>query len=82
MKELSETVLLMNSPDWKDRMRAEYYQLEIRMSKLLDYINMIHHGKCKNTPKTPTSLLYQQWKAMDEYRAILKRRAEYEGVTL
>ena len=30
MKELKDTIELMNSEDFKDRVRAEYYQLQIR----------------------------------------------------
>lgn len=82
MTELSETVLLMNSPDWADRLRAEYYQVDIRANKLLDYIRMVNHGRAKYLPKTPTALLFQQWNAMNQYREILKRRAKIEGVEL
>lgn len=31
---LNETIKLMNSKDYKDRFRAEYYQLKIRYEKL------------------------------------------------
>lgn len=30
MNELKDTIELMNSSDYKDRFKAEYYQLEIR----------------------------------------------------
>ena len=32
--ELTDTIALMNSGDFKDRFRAEYYQLTIRLGKL------------------------------------------------
>ena len=32
--ELTDTVALMNGSDFKDRFRAEYLQLSIRLSKL------------------------------------------------
>lgn len=34
MNELKDTIELMNSSDYKDRFKAEYYQLSIISSKL------------------------------------------------
>lgn len=34
MNELKDTIELMNSSDYKDRFKAEYYQLKIRYTKL------------------------------------------------
>lgn len=33
MNELKDTIELMNSSDYKDRFKAEYYQLKIRYTK-------------------------------------------------
>ena len=34
MNELKDTIELMNSSDYKDRFKAEYYQLKIRYTEL------------------------------------------------
>lgn len=37
--ELSDTIELMISKDWKARLKAEYWQTKIRIEKLDDYLN-------------------------------------------
>lgn len=37
--QLSDTVELMLSNDWKDRLKAEYWQTRIRVEKLNDYLD-------------------------------------------
>lgn len=36
--ELNETVELMNSADYKDRFKAEYFQVKIRHDKLKSHV--------------------------------------------
>ena len=36
---LKDTVVMMNSPNYQDRFRAEYWQNEIRLEKLLNLID-------------------------------------------
>lgn len=82
MTELSETVLLMNSPDWKDRMRAEYLQLKIRAAKLLQVVDLARKGKLSLPPNCSPGMLYRQWLIMQDYMSILEKRAKREGVYL
>lgn len=41
MKELKDTVELMNSSDYKQRMKAEYWQTKIRYEKLNRFLTKI-----------------------------------------
>ena len=41
MKQLSETVDLMQSADYKERFAAEYYQLENRFLKLFSHVPLV-----------------------------------------
>ena len=43
MNELKDTIELMNSSDYKDRFKAEYYQLKIRYTKLHAMLVVIQH---------------------------------------
>ena len=90
--ELKDTVELMNSDDYKERFKAEYYQTKIRYEKLKKFNNKIEaYGRLpylsKNTwdePKhdCPFDVLRAQQSAMDEYLHILEVRAEIENIEL
>ena len=45
MNELKDTIELMNSSDYKDRFKAEYYQLKIRYTKLHVMLVKLEAGK-------------------------------------
>lgn len=79
---LQETVELMNSSDYKERFKAEYYQLEYRLEKLLKMMKDWDEGNLSFEPTCPKSWYHKQIKAMDEYLHILKRRAKKENVEL
>ena len=55
MKELKDTIELMNSEDYKERFRAEYYQTKIRYEKLHKLIIKMEAGTCDFTPSKITS---------------------------
>lgn len=57
--ELLDTVNLMKSDDYKDRFRAEYYQLKIRYDKLRDMLDKWDKGELCFTP-TCTREIYNQ----------------------
>lgn len=78
--ELSETVELMQSADYKDRFKAEYYQLEIRIIKLEDFIRRAVSGEEKHTCRI--GMLQEQLRFMRAYRGILISRAHMEHITL
>lgn len=80
--ELNETIEMMNSPDYKERFRAEFYQLQIRQSKLINMLVKYKAGKLDFLPKCPYDLLYEQAQAMGKYIVLLRARAEIEGIEL
>lgn len=80
--ELKETVLLMNSPEWQDRFRAEYLQTKIRAAALLEAITICKYNCDSHLGRTPLELMYKQWLAMNDYLNCLETRARYEGVEL
>ena len=75
---LNSTVKLMTSIDYKDRLKAEYQQLLIRIEGLVDTI------KCYNSTLTPLELdLYQQQLiAMNSYKNVLELRAKIQDLEL
>lgn len=73
MTDLKDTIKLMTSENWKDRMIAEYWQLKIRMDKLNHTIKMgIFDGEMNDT-------MVAQYEAMKEYANTLLHRAELCG---
>lgn len=82
MKELKETIELMESADYKDRFAAEYYQLETRLCKLEAMINAWDKDELKFTPTCPRATYDFQIRAMKDYLGILQVRAKIEGIEL
>ena len=80
--ELNETIELMQSSDYKDRFKAEYYQAKIRYDKLDSMTVKYEAGTLNFTPKCSLDLLKQQKMFMGNYIRILKIRAEIEGIEL
>lgn len=79
--ELKDTVEMMLSDDYKERFKAEYYQLKIRYDKLQKMVDEDWY-KLKFTPTCSYSTYVCQLLAMEDYMAILKSRAEQEGIKL
>lgn len=87
---LGDTVLLMNSADYKDRFIAEYQQTKIRYEKLKKFCNKIDIAENNysehsfDLPKHDCSLtlLRQQQAAMGRYLGILEQRALIEDIDL
>ena len=80
--ELKDTIEMMNSPDYKERFKAEYYQLKIRGDKLLKLITDYEEGTLNFQPKCPISVLKLQSLHMKQYKEDLEKRAEIEGIEL
>ena len=78
--ELNETIKLMNSKDYKDRFRAEYYQLKIRYEKLHKMVVKYEAEKLKFTPSCTLELLKEQKSHMGRYLYCLEVRAEIEEI--
>ena len=79
--ELKDTVDLMLSEDYKDRVKAEYYQLKIRIEKLEAMLKKYDEGTLEFTLNCPVELLRQQLDYMVNYKMILEQRASYESIT-
>lgn len=82
MLNLSDTAALMRSSDYKDRFKAEYYQLSIRLDKLTAMIEKWDRNELNFTPTCPRELYDVQINAMKEYLNVLKQRAKLENVEL
>lgn len=80
--ELPDTIDLMISEDYKERFKAEYYQLDIRAKNLDKMLCEWRTNKLKFKPTCDYGLLLKQFQLMDEYRMILRVRAQIEGIEL
>jgi hypothetical protein len=79
---LNKTLDLMCSEDYKDRFKAEYYQLENRCVGLEQMLIKYQDGTLPFTPNCSYDLLNGQLKAMEVYQSYLDERAVIEGVEL
>lgn len=80
--ELNDTIEIMMSPDYKERFKAEYYQLKIRYNKLCSMLEKWNTGELDFNPSCPKHLLEGQRDHMWDYLVDLESRAKIEGVTL
>ena len=80
--ELKDTISLMQSDDYKERFRAEYYQIKIRYEKLKQMLDKWDKGELKFTPTCNRSIYDIQIKVMSDYIAILEARAEVEQIVI
>ena len=80
--ELKDTINMMTSADYKDRFRAEYWQLKIRLEKLRKMITKYQAGTLGFTSACSLELLKEQVEPMQLYLDVLEVRAEIEGVQL
>lgn len=79
---LSETVDMMNSRDFKERFRGEYFQLTNRIEGLSSMLERYRKGTLNFTPKCSIKLLDGQLNSMIIYKTHLEERARIEGVSL
>ena len=91
MKDLRQTVDLMNSENYKERFVAEYWQTKIRYEKLKHFNNVIEAASCTEgmersvvepTHDCPWHLLREQQEAMGHYLHFLEIRAIIEEIDL
>ncbi len=85
---LRDTFPMMCDDDYKERFKAEYYQVKIRLEKLRRFnarIDAAHQypTKCE-MPKhdCPSDVLYKQERIMGDYLDVLEMRAAIEGIEL
>lgn len=79
---ISDTTVSMLSPDYKERFKAEFYQLEIRTKKLSTMLDEWDEGKLDFTPTCPREIYEIQLRGMIEYRRALVIRAKLEEIEL
>ena len=87
---LKETVEMMNSADYKERFKAEYFQTKIRYEKLHKMTTKYEAGIMENDaskylgfiPTCPLKLLLSQKRNMGMYLHDLEVRAALEHVPL
>ena len=80
--ELKDTIEMMQSDDYKERFKAEYYQLKIRTEKLKAMLEKWDKGELNFTPICPRSIYDLQIRNMYDYLAVLEGRAVIEGIEL
>lgn len=72
----------LKSSDYRDRFKAEYYQLEYRLIRLKDMIRRWDENGLSFTPTVNREVYTRQIAAMDSYLKVLKERASYENINL
>lgn len=77
-----DTVNLMLSDDYKDRLRAEYYQTKTRYDNLHIMLVKLKAGTLSFTPGCSSALLAEQEFYMMNYLRCLEVRAEIEKIEL
>lgn len=80
--DLKDTIEMMQSEDYKERFKAEYYQLEIRLDKLTSMLEKWDRGELNFIPTCPRELYNQQVSGMVDYLNVLRTRAGIEGIQL
>ncbi len=80
--ELKDTITMMESKDYKERFKAEYKQLEIRIDKLTSMLSAWDAGDLGFQPTCPYNLLEAQLNSMKVYLHLLQMRAQIEEIEL
>ena len=82
MKYITETIPMMESEDYKERLRAEYWQVVLRYNKLKSMLEQWDSGALEFLPACPKWLFEKQLDIMWEYIKVLFQRAKHEGIDL
>lgn len=80
--ELKNTVEMMNSADYKERFKAEFFQLKTRKEKLEAMLEKYKAGTLTFTPNCSYEILHEQVIYMGQYQRVLEERAKIENVDL
>ena len=80
--ELKDTVEMMNSEDFKERFKAEYYQLLIRLDGLTSMLIKWENNMLDFEPNCSKETLENQFIFMQGYIDILRLRAQIEEIDL
>lgn len=79
---LNETIEMMQSSDYKERFKAEYLQLKIKINGLNVALVKYKEGTLLFTPTCSYELLHTQLVYMECYLNALEERAKIEGIEL
>lgn len=82
MRFIIDSVELMLSKNYKDRFRAEYWQLRLRLEKLDEMIWRYWSKTLPFAPTCPIGILEEQRKHMRRYLETLEQRAAIENIEL
>ena len=77
--ELKDIIEIMVSDDYKERFRAEYYQVVIRYKKLKAMIKKWDNGELDFSPTCPRSTYSLQIETMTDYMGVVEARAVMEN---
>lgn len=80
--DLQNTVSMMNSSDFKERFRAEYFQLKNRIDGLNNMLDKYRKNELTFKPKCNIKILDGQLNSMKSYMTHLVERAKIEGISL
>lgn len=79
---LKNTIPMMQSESYKERFKAEYFQLAIRLQKLRDMVEKWDAGTLNFEPTCPREMYDKQLMAMSQYLDVLEKRAKIEDIEL
>lgn len=82
MMKLEDTVEMMVSEDYKERFKAEYFQLAVRVDGLKNMLNKWDKRELNFTPTCPRNVYVDQLKCMEIYMNTLEERARLEHIDL
>ena len=80
--QLKDTIEMMTSEDFKERFKAEYYQLLIRVNSLTRMLNKWENNMLDFEPKCSKETLENQVIFMLGYLGVLRLRAKIEEIDL
>ena len=80
--QLKDTIEMMTSEDFKERFKAEYYQLLIRLNSLTGMLIKWKNNTLDFEPKYSKEILESQVIFMQGYINILRLRAKIEEIEL
>ena len=80
--QLKDTIEMMTSEDFKERFKAEYYQLSLRLYSLKSMLIKWENNMLDFEPKCSKETLENQVIFMKGYLDILLLRSKIEGIEL
>ena len=80
--QLKDTVEMMESADYKERFKAEYYQLSLRLYSLTSMLYKWKNNMLDFEPKCSKETLENQLVFMQGYLDMLRLRAKIEEIDL